>query len=346
MIAPSWRLLAVAAFCAALAPWLAQADQDLESRASWSAPDEQDVRRQVDAWLATVELDTTRRRAIDSLWAVEEPTDPASLLSRVLETAAAADDQARRLVEFCASDPGDEALPQFEALASEALPAFVKNNLRLALGQWLAQHRYYDEALEVMKPLATGDVVDPASLLFHQSVCYHKLRMKEECLPTVARLLEREQDIPQRYAVIARLIDADIRPLKADSLDEVARLMDNIERVLGLGRAGAKVRKEEDDVIAKLDKMIDELEKQRQQQQQQQAGGAANPSTPAQESANLGGRGEGNVDPKRISNKDDWGNLPDKEREEALQPVLEELPAHYRKAIEEYLRRLARDGAD
>jgi hypothetical protein len=123
--------------------------------------------------------------------------------------------------------------------------------------------------------------------------------------------------------------------------------MDNIERVLGLGRAGAKVRKEEDDVIAKLDKMIDELEKQRQQQQQQSsAGGSSAPATPAQDSANLGGRGEGNVDPKRIGNKDDWGNLPDKDRDEALQPVLEELPAHYRKAIEEYLRRLARDGVE
>ena len=99
-------------------------------------------------------------------------------------------------------------------------------------------------------------------------------------------------------------MEADIKPLKVDSLDEIARLMDDIKRRLKLARAGTRVRKEEDDVIAKLDKMIEEAEKQQQQQQQQQSGGAGQgqnqSSSPAQDSSNLQGRGEGNVDPRRL----------------------------------------------
>jgi hypothetical protein len=330
----------------ALAPWHLKADDALETRASWAPPSHADVQAELEKWLSSLPAGQEHRQAFDAIWAEDASLDPSEALHRLAASAALVHGDAKALVELCSGDSPPVTPPSFAVLGDETVPAVVRNNLRLVYGQWLAQNLFYDEALEQLQGLTPADVVDPAALLFHQSVCFHKLRMKDDCLPAVAKLLEREKEIPERYATIARLIDADIRPLKPDSLDEVARLMDNIERVLGLGRAGAKVRKEEDDVIAKLDKMIEELEKQRQQMQQQAAGGSANPSSPAQDSTPLGGRGEGNVDPKRISNKDDWGNLPDKERDEALQGVLEELPGHYRKAIEEYLRKLARDGVE
>jgi hypothetical protein len=157
--------------------------------------------------------------------------------------------------------------------------------------------------------------------------------------------LEREDEIAVRYRTIAQLMEADLRPLKTDSLDEVARLMDDIRRRLELGRAGARVRKQEDDVIAKLDKMIEELEKQ-QQQQGGGGGGSLAPSRPAPDSSNLGGKGPGNVDQKDIGRGDDWGDLPPKERQAALQQISKELPAHYREVIEEYFRKLARDGGN
>ena len=36
-----------------------------------------------------------------------------------------------------------------------------------------------------------------------------------------------------------------------------------------------------------------------------------------------------------------WGNLPDKDREKAMQEIGREFPSHYREVIEEYFRRLA-----
>jgi hypothetical protein len=57
-----------------------------------------------------------------------------------------------------------------------------------------------------------------------------------------------------------------------------------------------------------------------------------------------GGSGPGNVDAKKLDGHADWGNLPPKEREEALQELGKDFPSHYRDVIEEYFRKLARDG--
>jgi hypothetical protein len=120
--------------------------------------------------------------------------------------------------------------------------------------------------------------------------------------------------------------------------------MEDIERRLRLGRAGTRVRSEEDDVIAKLDKMIDDLEQQQQQQQGGSGGqGSIRSSSPAEDSVPLGGSGPGDVDQRRIGNTSGWGNLPPRQRQEALQQISKDLPAHYREVIEEYFRRLARD---
>ena len=225
---------------------------------------------------------------------------------------------------------------------------WVRNNLRLHYARWLAQHELYDESLDLIRSLKPDDVVDPASLLFYQSAAYHFLLNKTEGLATIEKLLENEENIPRRYSLTASLMAADLKPLKTDSLDEIARLMDDIERRLRLQRAGKRVRQEEDDVVAKLDKMIEELEKQ--QKEGQPGGGAGNsnnPSQPMQESQIGGGPiGEGNVDPKQLAAREGWGNLPPKERQEALQQITKDLPAHYREAVEEYFRKLARDGAN
>ena len=167
---------------------------------------------------------------------------------------------------------------------------------------------------------------------------------KDLALSTLRKLFENEAVLPQRYAVVARLMQSDLTPLKADSLDEISRLMDNITIRLGHGRAGQRVRKEEADVIEKLDKLIEQLEDQASAAGGGAAGSGSNaPSTPMEDSMPAGGSGPGNVDPKELGTRTDWGNLPPKEREEALQQLSKDLPSHYRDVIEEYFRKLARE---
>jgi len=160
---------------------------------------------------------------------------------------------------------------------------------------------------------------------------------------------------PTRYAITAKLMLTDIEPLKENSLDEVARLMNDVERRLALGRTGKQVRDQEQAIVEKLDKLIDQLEqeqqqqqKQRQQQQQQkqqqrqQQQSQQQPQQAADESMPGGGDGQGAVDDKDIGDKSGWGNLPPAARQEALQSITKDLPSHYRGVIEAYFKRLSK----
>ena len=53
----------------------------------------------------------------------------------------------------------------------------------------------------------------------------------------------------------------------------------------------------------------------------------------------------GKVDDRNIGNRAGWGNLPEKDRERALQDIGRDFPSHYREVIEEYFRQLATEGA-
>jgi len=340
-----WGATVLSCLLAAPAAARLGGDDELGRRASWRVPPPAEVRAALDQWLAQIDVPAEARTSIDELWRPTPATTHGSeLLERLTASLAVADPRARELVEFCRQPRSSLVLPNFAVLDDPAAPPLVRNNLRLVYGRWLVVHHLYDEALEQLGELGTDDVVDPALLLFYQAATHHRLLNKAQCLAALGRLLENDSLLPRRFVEVARLLEADIEPLEADSLDEVARLMDNIGVRLGHGHAGKRVRREEDDVIAKLDKMIEELEEQQQQQQQGGGAGSLQPSSPMQDSMPGGGSGPGNVDPKRIGSQADWGNLPPKERQEALQQLGKDLPAHYREVIEEYFRKLAQDG--
>ena len=342
------RLTQIAALTGTLLVCTAVIAQDLSQRASWTAPTAGQVRDDVLGWVEKQEdVAELTQAKIDALWpkAMPEMTGP-DLLEQATATFALLDPQADEVVQFCRGQRRRFAPPEFAALQDDAASPMVRNNLRLLLGRWLAQQQLYDETLDVLKDLSPRDVVDPASLLFFQSVAYHRTLDKEKGLPTIGTLLENEEQIPRRYASVAKLMEADLKPLKEDSLDEIARLMDAIRIELEHARAGTRVRERQKEVIAKLEKLIDDLEKQRQQQQSSSNSSGAPPSKPADDSNPLGGKGDGDAPPRKLESEDDWGNLPPKQREEALQQISKEFPSHFREVIEEYFRKLARDEED
>jgi len=218
---------------------------------------------------------------------------------------------------------------------------FVSNHVRLFYGRWLAQNRFYDESLEQLLDVPVESVLDPATLLFYRGLMQHQLLLKEECLATAKKLLENEDKIPRRYAVIGKLMVADIEPLEVDSLDEISRLMSDVGRRTGLNRTGSRVIEEEQKVIEKLDKLIENLEKQQQQSQSKSRGGGQAPSGPIQASQVAGGGANGEADNKRQQDGGDWGALPPAQRAAAMAEMSKDMPPHYRSVIEEYFRRLA-----
>jgi hypothetical protein len=318
---------------------------EFEGESSWTRPAKADVVARFTQWLEESGATVERREALLARVNAVSDEDPQQLLEAVCEGIASVNPAAAPLIKHCQQPTPSLSLVDTEWLASSELDEWSASNLRLLYGRWLGQNQFYDEALEQLRDLKVDNVIDPASLLFYRSVAHHQLLQKDECLTSVTQLLEQRDAIPRRYSSVAELMYSDLKPLKTDSLDEISRMMNNVGRRLGFGRAGKRVRTEEEEILAKLDKMIEDLEKQ-QQQQQGGGGGAGSggaPSSPMQDSSPAGGRGSGDVGNRDLGTGSPWGDLAPRERQETLQDITKDLPAHYREVLEEYFRKLARE---
>jgi hypothetical protein len=330
-------ILHPSSFLFAAVPGLAVAE-----RPNIEPPSIESLSEQARAWLEERQVGEEVAAEAERLWQIDDPALAA--LDRLARVFALADERAAGLVAVCEKPRPKGPLAPQEWLKAEELKPFERDNLRLYYGAWLARQRLYDDALAQLGELTAGQVIDPATLLFYQGVVYHRLLDKEPGLRAIKQLLTGVAGVPRRYQSVAELMQHDLEALKDESLDHVSRQMEDVRRRLALGRAGTKVRQVEDDVIKALDKMIDEMEKRQQQQQQQSADSQPMPAPPqkAMSDSRLSRmKSPGEVDRRRIGDSSGWGDLPPKQREEALQQIGKEFPSHYRDAIEQYFRKLA-----
>lgn len=247
----------------------------------------------------------------------------------------------RKMVEGLSSQKTSTTPPEFSSLLeNESESRFVRDHLRLYFARWLVQNQFLDESLIEFSKLELSRTLDPPSFLFYKGLAEHQLLKKEDCVKTCNALLEHPEVVPKRYEVLAKLVVADMGPLKEDSLDEISRMMADIGRRTGLHRSGKRVLGQEEVVIKKLDKLIEQLEAAQQKQQQ---AGSVQPSSPMETAQNAGGQGSGEVVGKRLKDGGDWGNLPPAERAAALAEMAKSMPPHYRPVIEEYFRQLAKE---
>ena len=349
-----FRLFAIFVFMAITALFVSfcPADDSLKRRASWNAYDVPAMANMLRSSLDEIgvlpaEMDQAsdqfeaaiQQHDADSLDAFVEcirglvlPVD--TLVSSTQESLAAAG---------ASVDPSNPAYGEIESL-----PKTIRMSVRTWLGRELVRNRLYDEALPVIAEVDPTETIDPSAVLYYRGACYHALLMKKEALADLRRLLENEDDCPIRFVRTGKMMIADIKPLKEDTLDEISRLMTDVTRRLDLGRTDEDVEKREQEVIDKLTKLIEQIEEQQkqQQQQQQQGGGGQGQNdgqqgSPMNDSQAAGASGKGDVDTKKIDDRDGWGNLPPAERQEALQQISRDLPTHYREAIEAYFRKMA-----
>lgn len=328
------------------------AQDELKKEASWKVPKVDSLQALITGYLASSsDPNGELKKGIEAeLSSVSPELKGPELLDLTLKVS--------RLVApdletvFAQVESGDLELRKVDVATINQSPApdWVKANLKLGLVRALCQKSLFDEALSVGSELHIGDVIDPTSLIFFRAVAQHQLINKTDAVANLNLLLENESELPKRYEQVTRLMLADLEPFKPDSLDEVARLMEDIRRRQEFYRSGKKVREEEDDVVKKLDKLIEEMEKQaekmkqqqQQQQQQQQDQQQQQQSNPAQQSKLKGGKAEGEVDRKNLKGGQ-WGDVAPSDRAAAMAELAKDLPPHYRELIEEYFRRIADD---
>jgi tetratricopeptide (TPR) repeat protein len=278
--------------------------------------------------------------SIGKLWAPGElqkrPTEIHKLAIRTFSLANPAADELVKQCQF-----GILAAPSSPLLESDANDDFFTSNLLAYVGTFLTQAEFFDEALAIFEKTKPQRLIDPASYFFHKAVCEHRLLKAKEGLATLKQLLENTSDVPVRYSTVADLMKSDLEKLKEKSLDEVARMMSDVERRLKLGRGGAKVQKTEEEIVSRLDELIKKLEQQQQQQSQSQSGNGQGIPEGAPDSIIKGSTAPGEIDERDIGGKAGWGALPPKQQTKARNLIDRELPPHYRNAIEQYLRKLA-----
>lgn len=347
MTGPKTDLLRLLTIAALLGWWAAAADAQppdaLSQSPKWQPPEASRVKAQALQWLAEKQADQPTLAKAEALWsALPQPPDQEQLLGCLAETFALAEPAVAELVETCSQPKRELSPPTPPWLTAPGTPPLLAHNMRLLYGRWLVQQQMYDEAKQRLAGLAPRDVVAPALLLFYQSVAHHMLLDKQAGLKTIEQLLAGSQQSPRRYVAVARLMQQDLEILDEKSLDHIARRMGDIRRRLDLGRGGKNVIDREQRVIDSLDELIKKLEEQ-QKNSSGGGGGDIRSNRPAPDSMPMGGKGRGNVTKRSIGGQSGWGDLPPKQREEALQQIGRDFPSHYRDVIEQYFRRLAGD---
>jgi hypothetical protein len=197
--------------------------------------------------------------AAEALW---NPKEDRALLDRVAETLMLGCDEASKVVA-AARDPKSEAPTDVPAvLKSYKCAAFFRANLGLYLAKQYAARKVHEQAIDILRATRPEHVVDPASYYFFKAVAENKLLLKDEGLQSIDRLLYNVSDAPERYVVIATLMKVEMLGWKDKDLAHAGRLMEEIEGRLEIARGGQKTQSKQKEVVAILDKLIEDLEKQ------------------------------------------------------------------------------------
>jgi len=327
--------------------------KEILSFGTLKAPSADEARGQALDWLkAAGKTDEASQKAFDAIWAdAERP-----VLDRVAQTLALGNPEAAKLLSdgHASAGPAPTAAP--DLLKDMKQPIFFRANLGLAYAKGLCKRRVYEEALDVLKAARPEQVVDPASYLFHRAVAEHALMMKDDANRSIARLLDETPDCPERYKLVASLIALDMQSWRGKDLGWIARKMDNIERRLELSRGGPQTQKIQKEVVARLDELIKQIENQAKGSSQANAGACPNGAQPGNafgqgpmpQLDSMGGKnsGPGKVDQKKLEGlAKQWGQLQPKERAQAMQELVRDMPPEYRELIETYFRKLAQSEA-
>lgn len=183
-----------------------------------------------------------------------------------------------------------------------------------------------------------------------------RARQLVEDLLGVARARPLYPEAPERIREGAQWLVRELRGEGSGPLLELAKRMETIERLIRRTRTDEPTQDRQREVVVALDHLI-ELMREKESSGDCKGGGQGQgkkpgkasgrrSSTPAQESTLP--TGDGGIGPMAESANgpasDSWGDLPDRERDEAVQFLRERFPSSYREIIERYYRAIAEEG--
>lgn len=302
------------------------------------------IKERLQNWLTISRTDETTSKQVMELWSSSNQTDKLTAeqtLDRLIESFAIADKSVQQLVEACRTT-GTRRSMEYEDARSDA---FFRDHVTLYHARWLTQHRFYDEAILMLETLDPEKLVDPASLFFYRAVCRLRLLKPAEASDDISLLVNNTLDVPPRFRAVAEMMQDEAR-VATEGLPQVARLMSDVQRRLDLGNSDDPVQKREDEVVAALDKLLEEMEKEKQKQQQSGDGQAqGQQNQPGQQGAAQSGikgaAADGEADRKDLAENGSWGMLDKQAETKARELIRQQFPPNFLDAISRYTRRIA-----
>lgn len=144
---------------------------------------------------------------------------------------------------------------------------------------------------------------------------------------------------PERFRAVALQRSAELQTQLDDPLHQLADAMKGVERDLKKSRTGDPTQERQRDIVEKLEKIIEEMERQEQQSGGNPTGNSPTTS-PASESAAPDGESRIGSLGKVPGVGDRWGNLKDRDRKEIEAEVTTGLPERDRDLLKRYFGRL------
>jgi hypothetical protein len=304
------------------------------------------------AWLKTV--NAAKLQEAEALWNRSDR----SVLDNLADTFALGNGEAAALLTLVRDEKSPPPVGVPALLQGNKNDAFFRANLGLAVARHLSNRRVHEEALAILNGITPEQTVDPAAYLFHRSICEHALLKRDEANRSIVRLIQDSVDSPERYKTVGALMLLDMQTWKKD-LGNVARLMDNSERRLEVGRPGPQTQKIQKEVIARLDELIKELENKAKKAGNCNGGGGGDPNggscpdggssgsgggaivtNPMQDSNIATNGGTGKVDLAKIMKlTENWGKMQPAEQAKVMAEVADlvsGLSPQHRQAFERY----------
>ncbi len=332
---------------------------------NWAVPTTETVRDALSDWLHQEGVTTQQRReSILAQWprssedATEKPAGGKMLFEKTVASLREASPAVADYLDACDHMAWQE-LPFGQTVQLPQLPLqahlgdaetsnYLVGSLRYYLAQRLVQARLYDEAGKILAEMKPESTIEPAGVLLNRAVVSNHLTQPEpglEAIKAFRQAAESDATVPRRYLEMAKLLEFDLENSKKEQDPQnIARKMNDVRRRLAKGRTDEDTQQAEGDVMKSLDELIEKIESQCKKPGDCDGQEGQQGNKPAEDSRILKQKGPGNVDRREFDPGDNWGDLPPKQREEALLKIEKEFPAHYRDIIEQYFREMAAQG--